>query len=239
MKTWTVTCALCLTAGTVVAQPVTPTDPMVDPAPPVEPPPPPPPPPAEPRTVVVRPAAPMTQPIDDDRPTGFSIGVGFGYSLPTSLETPNVTSVRFRLPSGLTFEPLITLTTASNETDVGATSTDTESEIEIGALVRVPLRMRGRVDLEVLGAFAVRNVSSEPEADNMDRTATVVAASYGLAVTSWITSHWQVSLSALNPVFATVKTSQEMGPGAEVVNTQTKFGLVWDPSVIFMVHLYH
>ena len=34
----------------------------------------------------------------------FSIGIGLGYRFPTSLQTPNVTSARFRLGSGLTFE---------------------------------------------------------------------------------------------------------------------------------------
>ena len=54
------------------------------------------------------PPPPMNAPAeeaDTGRPTELSIAIGVGYAFPTSLQTPNITSVRLRLPSGLTLEP--------------------------------------------------------------------------------------------------------------------------------------
>src|ERR1041385_1864344 len=56
------------------------------------------------------------------RPDAFAIGIGFGYVFPTSLETPNITGVRFRLPTGLTFEPRVIFGTSSTTSDDGTVS---------------------------------------------------------------------------------------------------------------------
>ena len=89
--------ASLLTGGTALAQ--LPTDPNTPPAPipPVPPPQPPQPQPVQPQPPQPPPmvVAPQPQPSTDRiRPDGFSIGIGFGYQFPTSLQTPNTTSVR-------------------------------------------------------------------------------------------------------------------------------------------------
>src|SRR5262245_23032855 len=68
---------------------------------PTEPTPPPPPPP--------HPTTPVVQPDngDQDRPEGLSFALGVGYAIPTSLQTPNITTARLRLGSGFTFEPAL------------------------------------------------------------------------------------------------------------------------------------
>lgn len=248
MKISTVIMALVVTAGTAMAQqppqppfetaPEDPVDPVPPPPPPQPQPPPPPPPQPQPQPQPVRTADPM-EPVEHHRPSAFSIGVGIGYSFPTSLETPNISSVRFRLPTGMTFEPQVRFVNASQEIDTGTSTENSVSNIEVGALVRFPLMKRGRVDLELLGALAVETQNEEPDAPDSDTTTTGFSAAYGLAVTSWISSHWQLSLSAINPIVSTVKVDQELGPGTSTVTTSTSYGLVWDPSVFLMVHLYH
>lgn len=196
--------------------------------------PPPPPPPAPEPT----PPAPAPAGIDI-RPRELSIAIGLGYLLPTSLETPNVTTVRLRLPSGLTFEPQLIFEKTSHTVDTGAAVTDDINEVGIGTLVRYPLMMHGHVDLEIVGAFNVDQLSVKPNAPDSDDTKTRTELDYGLAVTTWITRHWQVSLTALNPVLSINKDKQQQGPGTVTVTTDTTYGLVFDPSVLLMVHLYH
>lgn len=244
MRTRTITLATTLAtllvAGAAAAQPTTPETTAPEPNPAPDPPPPPPPPTPPPTFVETKqPPAPMTEPVDDHRPTGMSVGIGFGYELPTSLETPNTTSVRFRLPSGLTFEPRLALTSTTEAVDTGEKVEIKETQLAIGALVRYPVILRGRVDLEALGEVFVRNVATDPPEDDNKLTVTTFTASYGLGVSAWLTSHWQVSMSALNPIVESVKNAQEMGFMTKTVTTKTTLGLVFEPSVIFMVHLYN
>jgi hypothetical protein len=224
--------------------PPTTTEAPPPPAGPTEPPPPTTPPPAP-----ARPAPPpptLLQPpraVADDaaehRPSELSIAIGLGYRLPTSLQTPNLTSVRLRLASGLTFEPRLVLAGSSQDVDTGPSTTDKSSEVGIGALARFPVVRHGRVDLEILGGLDVSRVSTRPEDPDMDLTITTFNVSYGVAVGTWINRHWQVSLSALNPVLTNTRRDEHMGPGTSTVTTTRTFGVIFDPSVSVMVHLYH
>ena len=146
---------------------------------------------------------------------------------------------RLRLPSGLTFEPQLIFEKTSHTVDTGAATTDDVNEVGLGTLVRYPLKLHGRVDLEIIGAFNVDQVSVKPNAPDQDDTKTRTELSYGLAVGAWINKHWQVSLTALNPVLTINKDKQEQGPGTVTVTTDTTYGLVFDPGVLLMVHLYH
>jgi hypothetical protein len=240
MKTAKLIVGLCLVASTAAAQ--TP-DPQPPPTtnPPPDPPPDPTPPPTTPKPggFVETTPAPLAAPIDDNRPEGFSIGIGFGYQLPNSLETPNVTSARFRLASGLAFEPVARFQQSSVTIDVGASTENKETAIEIGGLVRFPLKSRSRVDLVLLGGLFVENISTKPDAMDMDTATTRFEARYGMAVEFWISQHWQISMSALNTVFRTERVSEEMGAGTETVTTATTFGAIYDPVISAMIHLYY
>jgi hypothetical protein len=205
--------------------------------PPQPPPPQPPPPPVQPPPRHVE--EPVMAPPDTGRPSEFSMGIGLGYQLPTSLETPNVTSVRFRLPTGLTFEPQLVFASNSQTTDVGTATTNSQTEIGLGTVVRYPLVAHGHVDLELLGAFNIDTLKNDPEGTDDVTTVTTSTLQYGFAVTSWINRHWQISLSASNPIVAYTKNRQEQGPMSVVVNTNTTIGLIFDPTVTLMVHLYH
>jgi hypothetical protein len=246
MTTWKLTLASTLIAATAFAQePPTPTP---TPTPTPEPTPTPTPTPTTtpmptptPTTVPLddTPGAAMTRPIDDARPEDFSVGIGFGYALPNSLETPNVTSARFRLASGLTFEPVVRFQQSSVEVDVGASTKNKETTVEIGSLVRYPLKSRRRVDFVLLGGAFVENIETSPDAMDMDKSTTTLEARYGLAVELWVTQHWQISMSALNTIFSLRKVSEQMGIGTETVTTTQTFGAIYDPVISAMVHLYY
>lgn len=233
---------LCLAAGTAAAQPdqqQTPPPQQPEQTPPPPNPEPPPPPAPKPGAFVETAPAPMIAPVDDNRPEGFSIGIGFGYVLPNSLETPNVTSARFRMASGLTFEPVLRFQQSSVEIDVGSSTKNKENTIEVGSLARYPLKRRRSVDLVLLGGLFVENVSTKPDGDNMDTSTTRFEARYGMAVEFWISQHWQISMSALNTIFRTERVAEEQGPATETVTTTSTFGAIYDPVISAMVHLYY
>lgn len=247
MRTWTRALLFCVaTTSVAVAQPqptpqpmpgdpTMPTDPMQPQPPPLEPQPQPPPPEPPPP-----PPAPEAAPVDHTaRPPGLTVGIGAGYLLPDSLETPNITSVRFRLESGLTLEPVVQLSQFSRTVDTGDSSTDTRRDLGVGALIRHTLKSKGRYDLDVLGGAFVSTTLNSPDADDADSSTTNIDLVYGLSIATWINEHWTISFSALNPVVNYTRNRQEQGPDAVLVNSDLLIGAIWNPTVTAMVHLYY
>ncbi len=193
----------------------------------------------EPPVVPMPPPAPLPSSEDVHRPSALSVAIGLGYQLPTSLQTPNLTSVRVRLASGLTFEPRLAIANSSQEIDTGSSIENKASELGIGALARFPVVRNGRVDLEILGGLDLNRQRTEPDAPDMNLSVTTFSAVYGVSVATWITRHWQVSLSALNALVTNTRRDEEMGPLTSTVTTTTTIGLIFDPTVALMVHLYH
>jgi hypothetical protein len=214
-------------SGGAMAQPAPPPPPVVL-GPPEAPPP-----------VVVVPAAPPVTPVADAtpalRPGGLAIGIGVGYLFPTSLQTPNVTSVRLRLASGLTFEPTVVLAATSISMPVGS---NTQGELTLGSLVRYPLRARGAIDLEAVGSVAISNHTVDPDGDHNNRTTTTFDLGYGVALAYWLTAHWSLSLTATNTLLSVDRTHQEAGAANTTTNRTVTGGLVFDPQVAVMIHLY-
>jgi hypothetical protein len=173
------------------------------------------------------------------RPNDLSIAIGIGYVFPTSLETPNIASVRFRLISGLQFEPVVALQSSTDTVDTGTPVDNSTTTLQIGTLVRYPLVQKRRVDLELLGAFNVSNVKQDPDGDDDQTSTTTTSLAYGVAVTTWISKHVNFSMSATNALLSFVKVRQEMGPMNVLVTSNTTFGLVFDPTVFAMIHFYH
>jgi hypothetical protein len=174
------------------------------------------------------------------RPEALSIGIGVGYRFPTELNLPNVTSVRFRLPSGLTFEPQLTFARQSTSTDDGITEEDDlVAEVGVAVEVRVPFRAHRKVDFVLLGAAGIDNVTDNPEGDNNSQTTRTIGLGYGVGLDYWINDQWNLSFSARNPILTNTSSSREIGPGApEVSQSVTTIGLVWDPTVTVMLHLH-
>lgn len=203
--------------------------------------PPPPPPPAH-LAPAVEPAMPVAAPVEPEalRPTAYSVGLGVGYRFPGELNLPNVTSARFRLASGLTFEPTVVFARTTVNRDNGTTDEDDiEDEVGISTAVRLPLRSHGRVDLDLVGVAGFDVVTTNPDgSDNTERT-TVFALGYGLGLDYWVNQHWNLSFTASNPVLVSSKRSQETGTGSpEISTSNTTFGAVFDPQIMAMIHLH-
>jgi len=231
--------ALCMLTGGIAAAQPDPLagEPTAPPTPPVPPMPPMPPKPAPPRAIEAAPE--MAKP--SERPTAFSLGIGAGYRFPVSLQMPNITSVRLRIPNGVTLEPTLVLATTSHTQDVGTSRTGSSSEFGVGALVRVALVEHGRTDLELLGGLHLDRLSTDPDTSNPNdvKTVSTVELQYGVAVGTWITPHLQVSMSATNGLVTYVNTREEMGIDTVTVTKDSTFGLIFDPTVALMVHFYN
>lgn len=241
MRSWTWGFALSLTmAGAAAAQPA-PSQPQPPPlGPPLAPVPDPAPPPTP--APAPAPAAPMhpDEPTaDTGRPAGLAIGIGVGYVFPTSLQTPNTTSARLRLSSGLTFEPQLVFAVTSTDVDTGTTMTTKQNEVTLGSLVRYPLRAGRKIDLELVGSASASNRVVDPEGNSNNRTTTTLGLGYGVALAYWLSPHWNLSITASNPLLSYTRTRQEAAGDIVTVNKSTTVGLVFDPQVALMIHLYN
>lgn len=214
-----------------------------DPAPPApEPEPPPPPQPAPQPRAQPAPAVQASEPTNSDRPQGLSIGLGLGYGLPTSLETPNVTSARLRLASGLTFEPLFTIAnTSSTDEPTGLPETEDKlTELGIAVLGRLPLITHGHVDLEALGSIGFTNTKNNPDGDYNTVTTNTFGIGWGVGIGYWLSSHWQLSMSVTNPLVQYRSTKSGTGvSGMSNKSSDTTIGLIFVPQVVAMIHLYN
>lgn len=225
---WTLAVSVATTlifGGVALAQPTDGDNPL---PPPTAPPPAPPP-------VAAPPTAPATPAADDGgtRPTGYSIGIGAGVLFPSQLDTFNTYSVRVRLGSGLTIEPAVVV---ENSSDAASHSTQV---FTLGANVRYPLVARGKFDFEVLGGAAFSTVKTPnmatPDTDS-DRV-TNIALQWGIAVAWWISPHFEVSVTATNPLLAYQSNSSTVTGSMDTSTTDV--GLIFNPRVGAMLHVYY
>ena len=191
-----------------------------------------------PPTATVVPVALAGPAVDTARPAGLAFGIGVGYLLPTSLQTPNITSVRVRLASGLTFEPQLVFATTSDQIAGAGAMSNRQTEIAIASVVHYPVRVHRKVDLELLGNAGVSARLITPAGDSNDRTITTIDVGYGVGLGYWFTPHWHLSLSASNPLLTYARTRQEMSADNVTVSSSTTIGLVFAPDVTLMLHLF-
>jgi len=222
--------------------PPTPSEPEVppEPTPPTPPPAPTPPPPPPPPVVHHE----MPPPVDESalRPVGLAFGIGIGYTLPTSLETPNTASMRLRTSSGMTFEPRVALANSSQtmkDTATTTSSTDSTSELLVETAIRKAMIERGRYDFELIGGASLDVTTNDMMGDNNTRTTTDIALFWGIGVGAWITPHWQFTFDIENPLVSYTSTKQETGAGTSTTTSTTDIGVVFNPNVVMMIHLYN
>ena len=183
------------------------------------------------------PARTATEP-NDNRPEGTSVGIGAGYTIPADILNPNTASVRFRFPSGLTFEPLAVLATQSSSQEfMGAESENKQHDFAVATEVRWPVGMRGKVDLVLLGGAGISVSKTLPDGADNDTTRTDFALSWGLGLDYWPKPRWAISASATNPLFLLSKTSQEVGDETRE-DTTVALGAVFDPGFRMMLHMF-
>ena len=170
----------------------------------------------------------------------MAIGLGIGYALPTSLQTPNITTARLRFASGLQLEPAVTISNTSDETDTGGTEMTTKrTSFGLAALVRLPIVTRGKVDLEVIGTAGFSSDRENPEGDYNTTTTNSFGIGYGVAVSYWLSRHWNLSLSTTNPLVSYDQNKVQTGPDMFAKQSETTIGLIFVPRVFIMIHLYN
>ncbi len=175
------------------------------------------------------------------RPEGTAVGIGLGYVLPTSVQTPNTTSVRLRLSSGLTLEPQVTLGNTRVKREAGTTNEkDSSTELTLSTAVRLPIVRHGKVELEILASVGLTTQSDNPDgADNTTKT-TAIGLGWGIGITYWYSRHWCLSFSAGNPLVTFTQVAREQpAPLMETKTSTTAFGAIFDPTVAIMIHLFN
>jgi hypothetical protein len=175
----------------------------------------------------------------DKRPEGLTMGIGFGYDLPADLMIPNITSVRFRFPGGLTFEPFVELSNASSSVEMaGIDIKDSDTTLEAGANVRIPMAERGPIDFILQAGAALSFSIADPEGPDNSTKNTLLAATWGVSLDWWVYRNIAVSLTGTNPfVLVTHQTVDQVG--ADNKTTNVLIGAIFEPNIILMGHLFY
>ncbi|HUS28904.1 MAG TPA: hypothetical protein VMZ53_10345 [Kofleriaceae bacterium] len=196
-----------------------------------------------PTPVVVASPTPQPQPVAESagpRPDGMALGLGVGYQLPTSLETPNITSFRLRLAGGLTLEPAFAVSNESETAEAaGVEATNKHTVFSLFAMGRLPLISRGKADFEGLARLGFTNDKDNPDGDFNTTTTNRFGVGWGIAVGYWFSPHWQLSFNVTNDLIDFTSRKTQAGPGMTTKQSSTEIGLIFAPSVFMMLHLYN
>ncbi len=213
--------------GVATAQPTAdaPPDQPVTPPPVAGMPPPPPPPPVE------------SEP--RDRPNEIAFGIGVGYVFPTSLESPNVTSARVRFTNGIQLEPRVTFGNTDSSTTMATTTTsNSNSEVQLAGLVRIPVITHRKIDFELIGELDFDLQKTNPDGDNNNTSDTTIGLSWGIGIGYWFTPHWNMSFTATNALISYTEHKQEIVGGENKTSTNS-IGVVFSPQIGVMIHLFN
>lgn len=174
-------------------------------------------------------------------PAELAFGIGFGYQFKADLQTPDIWSASVRLPSGLTFEPTVIVRNSSTtqQNQPASSMTTTTTELGLGTLVRLPVIKKGRTEFQVLGSAMLDTTKQHPDTPDSDTKSTTVGLGWGVGIGFWITRHWQLTFDAMNPILSYNSTTMQTGPQTEDKRSTSDFGLIFDPTVTAMIHLYN
>lgn len=165
----------------------------------------------------------------DNRPQGFTVGLGAGWATPIRVLEPNAVSARFRV-GPVTFEPSLEVRGLSGSDDNSGTTTfpgqppsetnsvDRNSGFNAGINtdVRYPVISRGPVDFLVIGGVGFATQSStqdrnvENAAGDIDRSrvnGTALSVGWGLGAEWFFHRNFSFSADVRNPLFRLAKTS--------------------------------
>jgi hypothetical protein len=174
-----------------------------------------------------------------DRPVGFRIGFGLGYDFGSNLDTPNLASVRFRLPSGLTIEPTVGLVHASQTNDDGIAAEESSSTgLALAAQLRYPVASHGRADLLLVGGALLGRTVEDPDGADNNVTHTIAGLIAGLGIDYWITPALSISSTTTSPLVTYEKITEEQTFGDDTERSATGLGIAFLPELDVMLHLY-
>lgn len=172
------------------------------------------------------------------RPEDMTLGFGFGYTLPADVQQISQASVRLRLVSGLTLEPIVRLATVGESLNDGDIK-NANNEVTFGSNVRIPLKERGKVSLIGQIGAGVSFTIDDPDGSDNNTTTFAVALDWGAGVEWWFNQHWSLSVTGRNPFVSYVSTTQELGAGLDDKQSTTRIGAIWDPAIDIAVHLFY
>jgi len=185
------------------------------------------------------PVAPALDSGAEHHPTVFTIGIGFGYTLPADIDQPNTTSVRFRLASGLTFEPTLILSTSQSTDDNGTDETkDALNTVGLMSTVRYPLISRGPFDFIIGGGAGLQFTTQDPDGSDNNSSFSTIFLTWGIAIDYWLSHNWSFSMSAFNPLISYSSSEQEFGTNT-ATQSETSIGAVFDPTIFAMLHMFY
>lgn len=190
-------------------------------------------------------------------PNAKTFGVGFGWTFPAALTSPNTVSARFRMKSGLTVEPVLNASFTQGFThshfavDGGGSTAERNYTAIIGAAaqLRKPMGRRGPVQMTMLltpGVIWTDSVDNGPGIeDRVYDSTTAFGLGWGLGVEYYpsakiIDQHWSFSLDAQNPLLGFAYNTNYDQASRERTNTTNYIvSGTWAPVVRGMVHLYY
>jgi len=241
-------CSLGVMGGVANAQPgaPTPAEPAPPPAPEPAPPPAPPPAPTPPPAPAPPPPEMTAHQSDDNGPSELAFAIGLGYLRPAGgafdLQMPNIASARLHLPSGLEFEPTVTIANSTVTTDPGggaASSSESITEFGVGTLVRFPVIRHHRVDFQVVGSLQFDVTRDDPPGNDNTKTTTELDLGWGIGIGYWLGRHWQLSATATDALVSFTRTATDVTATQTTSTSTTNIGLTFDPTIFFMIHLYN
>lgn len=182
-------------------------------------------------------------------PEPVTVGFGVGVVAPSSPLAPNTASARVRVSETVTLSPTLDIAFASSSTSSGggenAGFQTRDTNLGVGVEVLNALAQRGTtmLQLAVGGRLGFDTFTEEPnEPDEIQTTTRSVNVYYGLGVEHFFGGndpHFSVSAHGLNTLL-TVASSTVDDRNTDVITdtNSTLFGVIWDPSVRMMVHIY-
>ena len=187
-------------------------------------------------------------------PNDKTVGVGAGWNFPSDIFTPNTVSVRFRLKSGMTIEPIANASFSQSFVHhhvAGGTGSDAArnyvANMGFGVQLRTPMKRKGPVELHMLVIPGVNYTDSvnnpSGASDRQFSTTTVWSLGWGLGVEYFpqrFEQHWSFSMDATNPLFGFgYSTVYDQATKERTNTTAYSLGATFNPAVRGMVHLYY
>jgi hypothetical protein len=175
------------------------------------------------------------------RPTPMALGLGLGYLVNGSIDLmkPTVSSARLVLTDRIVLEPLLILSYQSTSNEVGMATVDTSATtVGFGTQLRYLLASRGPLDLAGIGSGVFTHQSGSNSVGDVHTSVQSFDLAWGVGISWWFHSTWSLSLDATNPILSWDRNSNDNGPAPDQSTSTFFFGVVWNPQLMLMTHLF-
>lgn len=184
----------------------------------------------------------------DNRPTGFSVGIGAGWTFPAQVLSPGTVSVRIRFNKSLALEPTLSLSFGNGSTENVVPGSDTidrlaDYHLGLGVNLRYAMMQAGNLDLVGIGGVLFDNQGHQVDPNGPNNITqeidTTIGLGYGVGIEWYFARHLSFSADAMNPILSYGVKAQSQ-PSQKMSTTTTTFslGLIWSPTVRLLFHVY-